>query len=77
MLVVVNPTGETVEETLVVTDSKLMDATPLVDLLGTLHGAAPSLRAALLHITLPPKGVAVLGVDTAPQGGYTNYKRVQ
>ena len=35
VLVVVNPTGEAVEETLVVTDSKLMDATPLVDLLGT------------------------------------------
>ncbi|RVT51415.1 glycoside hydrolase family 13 protein [Rubrivivax albus] len=77
VLVVVNPTGDVVDEALVVTDSKLMDATPLVDLLGTLDGAPPSLRAALLHLRLPPKGVAVLGVDTAPQGGYTNYKRVQ
>ena len=45
---------------------------------GTLDAAhPPSLRAAMLHLRLPPQGVAVLGVDTAPQGGYTNYKRVQ
>lgn len=77
VLVLVNPGDEAVTETVMVANSKLMDSTPLVDLLAP--KAAPALRmgTALLEVTLPPKTVRVLKPDTAPPGGYSNYKRVQ
>ncbi len=76
VLVLVNASDETVSETVMVANSKLMDNTRMVDLLDP---AAPELRlsAALMEVTLPPKSVRVLKPDTAPPGGYTNYKRVQ
>jgi len=77
VLVLVNPGEEAVTETVMVANSKLMDSTPLVDLLAP--DAVPALRmgTALLELMLPPKTVRVLKPDTAPPGGYSNYKRVQ
>ena len=77
VIVVLNPGDTPVEETLLVTNAKMMDSTRLVDLLGTLPEPPPMLRSSLLTLKLPARGVAVLGVDTSPLGGYTNYKRVQ
>ena len=48
-----------------------------VSVLPTAHPVALGEQAALLHLTLPAHGFAVLKPDVAPPGGYTNYKRVQ
>lgn len=77
VLVIVNPAGEAVTETLMVANSKLMDSTRLIDLLGTHEGEDIRLGASLLQVTVPAHGVLVLKPDTAPPGGYSNYKRVQ
>jgi cyclomaltodextrinase / maltogenic alpha-amylase / neopullulanase len=77
VLVLVNASDETVTETVMVANSKLMDSTRLVDLLDPLAADGLRVYAALLQVTLPPKTARVLKPDTAPPGGYTNYKRVQ
>jgi cyclomaltodextrinase / maltogenic alpha-amylase / neopullulanase len=76
VLVIANPSDKPVTETLMVANSKLMDSTTLVDLLGPASGEELRLWAALLQVTLPPRSVRVLKPDVAPPGGYTNYKRV-
>lgn len=77
VMVVVNPTGQEVRETLLVANSKLMDGSRLIDLLGT--SATPvRVHSSLMEVTLPPFGVLVVKPDTRPTPeGYTNYKRVQ
>ena len=77
VLVLVNPTDETVTETVMVANSKLMDSTRMVDLLDPQAADETRVYAALLQVTLPPKSARALKPDTAPPGGYTNYKRVQ
>lgn len=77
VLVLVNPGDDTVTETVMVANSKLMDSTRMVDLLDPGSTEEIRLSAALLQVTLPPKIARVLKPDTAPPGGYTNYKRVQ
>jgi glycosidase len=77
VLVIVNPGDETVTETLMPANSKLMDGTRLIDLLEPPSSGHVHLQAALLQVTLPGKSFRVIKPDTSPQGGYTNYKRVQ
>jgi glycosidase len=78
VLVVANPGAQEVEETLLVANSKLMDGSRFIDVLGSLPGEAPRLQAALLTLKLPAHGFAVLRVDASPTPeGYSNYKRVQ
>jgi cyclomaltodextrinase / maltogenic alpha-amylase / neopullulanase len=79
VLVFANPSLQDVTETVLVPDAKLMDGTRLVEHTG-LHGRlAPEPRAAsaLVRVTVPAQTALVLTPDTAPLGGYTNYKRVQ
>ena len=77
VIVVVNPTAQVVRETLLVANSKLMDGSRMIDLLGT----APSpvrVHSSLMEVSLPAFGFLVLKPDTTPTAqGYTNYKRVQ
>ncbi len=81
VVVLLNPTDHPVTEAVLVANSKLMDGTRMVNLLA--DPAAPAtpatvtMTSSLLHLTLPPFGIAVLQPDVAPPGGYTNYKRVQ
>ena len=78
VLVLANPSAETVTETLMVPDSKLMNDTRLIDLLPVPAGTPPlMLWCALVEVTLPPHGVRVLQPELAPPGGYSSYKRVQ
>ena len=77
VIVLANPSAVEQRETVMLTNSKLMDGTRLVDLLGNVAGEPTRVVASLLHVTLPPQGVMVLQPDVAPPGGYTNYKRVQ
>jgi len=81
IVVLLNPSDTPVTDTVLVANSKLMDGSRLVNLLADkTDPATPAdvrLSAALLHLTLPAHGFAVLRPDVAPPGGYTNYKRVQ
>jgi cyclomaltodextrinase / maltogenic alpha-amylase / neopullulanase len=77
VFVLANPGREDVTETVLIPDSKTMDNTLLVDLLGNHSGAPLRVQSALLTLTVPAGGVLVLRPDLAPPGGYTNYKRVQ
>ena len=78
VLVVANPGDQPVEEAVMVANSKLMDSSRFVDVLGTAGDAPPRLYASMLHVKLPPHGFVVLRVDASPTpAGYTNYKRVQ
>jgi cyclomaltodextrinase len=77
VLVVVNPSKVAVSELLMVANSKLMDSSRLVDLLGRHQGQDVGLHCALMQVTVPAWGFLVLGPGAAPPGGYSNYKRVQ
>ena len=77
VLVLANPGSEEITDTVLIPDSKIMDGTRMIDLLGTGKGEAPRVNAALMQVTLPPGGVLVLKPDVSPPGGYTNYKRVR
>ncbi|HEX5682392.1 MAG TPA: alpha-amylase family glycosyl hydrolase [Ideonella sp.] len=82
VLVLVNPSSADVTDTVLIPDSKIMDNTRLIDLLGVPQDAAkpaepPRVSSALLQVTVPAGSFLVLKPDVAPPGGYTNYKRVQ
>jgi len=76
VIVVVNPNAHEVHETVLVANSKMMDSSQMIDLLGTCD-AEIKLMSSLLHLRVPAHGVMVLKPNVAPPGGYTNYKRVQ
>lgn len=76
VIVIVNPGSSTVSESVLVPDSKLMNAAPLLNLLEPSARTEP-FTAGLLSVTLPAHGLLVLTPDTRPRGGYTTYKRVQ
>ena len=75
VFVIANPTAHEVSETLLVTDSKAMDGSNLVDLLG--QGVTASISAALMPVKVPPHTVLVLKHQGNRGDGYSNYKRVQ
>jgi glycosidase len=76
VVVLANPGDEVVTETVLVPDSKLMNAAALRDLLDP--SVEPvRIRVGLLQVTVPPRSVRVLAPDTAAVDGYTPYKRVQ
>ena len=77
VLVIANPSDVEISDTLMVANSKLMDSTRMIDLLEAAPATEIRLRAALLHLTMPPQSVRVLKPDTAPDGGYSSYKRVR
>lgn len=77
VFVLANPTASEVTETVLFANSKLMDGSRMLDLLGNVRGELPRPKAALLDVTIPPHTVWLLQPDVAPLGGYTHYKRVQ
>jgi len=78
VVVLVNPAREPVTETLLVRNPDLMDAMPLVDLLGTGDTEAFAVMSAgFLPVTLPAQSIVVLKPVVPDLGGYNRYKRVQ
>jgi glycosidase len=75
VIVIVNPTGENIQENVLVPDSKLMNGTVLVDLLHPTR--LYRLYSGLVRIEIPPKSAAILKPRTASVGGYTPYKRTE
>jgi glycosidase len=77
VLVIANPTDETITETVMTGNSRLMNPFRLLDLLGTAPGPDPlRVVCGMVDVTLPPKGVVVLQPEVQPEGGYSSYKRV-
>lgn len=74
VVVVVNPTEYTVEESMLVSDSRLMNFTRMVDLLEPEHTFY--IYSGLLAVKVPAKSCLVLKPHTAPNDGYTPYKRI-
>ena len=76
VLVLANPSDESITETVLVANSKLMNNSPIRDLLEPTRHQAPFV-AGLLELTLEPWEVRILQPDVAPRRGYTTYKRVR
>jgi glycosidase len=78
VVVLANPAGAAVTETVMIANADLMDATPMVDLLGAAD-APPigTIDAAFMTVTVPPETVLVLMPRERPLGGYSRYKRVR
>ncbi|MBU6257861.1 MAG: hypothetical protein KGL18_14425 [Burkholderiales bacterium] len=77
VIVLVNPSDATVSETVMIANSKLMDGTTMIDLIPAPQSRPLRLAATLLEVEMAPRSFRVLRPETAPPGGYTNYKRVQ
>ncbi len=75
VFVVANPQAHEVAETVLVTDSKVMDASHFVDLLGQVPPV--TVHAALMQLKVPAHTVLVLKHQDARSDGYSNHKRVQ
>ena len=73
VLILVNPTSQTVTENIMVPDSKLMNGTRFNDLLGSAQ--VFTMYSGILDVTLAPKSALVLKPDTEPVDGYSPYKR--
>lgn len=76
VIVLANPSDEPVQETVLVANSKLMNNSPVKDLLVPERGHAPFL-AGLLEVHLEPWETRLLQPDVEPRRGYTTYKRVR
>ena len=78
IVVLVNPSGVSVTERVLVANPGLMDTTPMVDLLGPAD-AAPisSIEAAFMTVMVPPETIYVLAPREQLLGGYSRYKRVE
>jgi cyclomaltodextrinase / maltogenic alpha-amylase / neopullulanase len=77
VIVLVNAGTQELRETVMLSNSKIMDGTRMVDLLAPPGAAVVRVSSALLHVTVPAQSFMVLKPDVAPPGGYSNYKRVQ
>lgn len=75
VVVVMNPTSQTVRETVLVANAKLMNNWMLVDQLG--GGPKQMIVTGLLDLELPPGAFRVYVPELSPGGGYSAYKRVQ
>ncbi|MGD9910528.1 MAG: alpha-amylase family glycosyl hydrolase [Candidatus Izemoplasmatales bacterium] len=74
IIVVVNPTENMVEDTLLVPDSRLMNYSGFISVLG--DQLPKELKAALLSVKLKPKSFMVVKPQTQALKSYTCYKRV-
>jgi glycosidase len=78
IVVLVNPTGTTITEQVLIANESLMDDTPLIDVLAP--GDFPSvctIQAAFITVSMPPESVLILTPRERSLGGYSRYKRVR
>lgn len=76
VIVLANPSDHPVAETVLVANSRLMNNSPVNDLLEPGRGHTPFL-AGLLEVRLEPWEVRVLQPHVQAERGYTTYKRVR
>jgi glycosidase len=73
VVVVTNPSKEAVTETVLVSNSRLMNMFQMLDQFSDFKSP---IMSGLLTVTVPAGGYLVLKPDTKTQGGYSTYKRV-
>ena len=73
VVVIINPSDVEVSERVLVPNSKLMNATVMVD---QFTGEQVRIHSGLLFVTVPARGALVLVPHVAEHNGYTTYKRV-
>lgn len=76
VLVLANPSDEVVEQDVLFANSKLMNNSPIRDLLQPERSHKPFV-AGFLEVSLQPWEVRLLQPDVQPHQGYTTYKRVR
>lgn len=77
VVVLANPSGEALTERVLIANAGLMDATPMVDLLGRVNGPpTATVDAACMTVTVPAETVMVLMPRAQALGGYSRYKRI-
>jgi glycosidase len=77
VVVLINPSNAALTESVLLSNSKLMDAAVMRNLLSPNQAEGARVRAAMLNVTLPAQSFLVLQPDVSPPGGYSNFKRVQ
>ena len=75
IILVFNPTNETISESVMTANSSLMNWTTMTDLLGK-DDQAIFIKSSMLHLSVPARSFLVLKPDVQAKGGYTPYKRV-
>ena len=75
IIVVVNPSDHAVSESVLMTNSSLMNWTVMQDLAGN---AAETIfvKSSMLHLDVAARSFLVLKPNVTAKGGYTPYKRV-
>ena len=74
ILILANPSDQVVDETVLVPDARLQNATRFTDLLGS--GKSFLLYAGTMKVSLAPKSILLLKPHTTPFDGYSPYKRM-
>lgn len=78
VVVLANPSGAAMTDRVMIANAGLMDATPMVDLLGPADGPpAGTVEAAFLTVTIPAETVLVLTPREHTLGSYSRYKRIR
>lgn len=76
IVVLANPGAEDVSESVMIANSKLMNATMMTDLLGVIKEPV-QIWSGLIRANVPAGKTVMLKVQTAQISGYTPYKRVK
>lgn len=78
LIMLVNTSDKAITERLMLTNAKLMDTTPLFNLLGPADApAVSSIEGGFMTVTVPPTTALVLQPREQNLGGYSRYKRVR
>jgi glycosidase len=78
VVVLANPSGSAIIDRVLIANAGLMDATPMVDLLGPADGPpVGTVDSACMTVTVPAETVMVLMPRERALGGYSRYKRIR
>ncbi len=76
VIVLVNPTHETITEPVMIANSKLMNTFKLLNIIDD-SGDFEPIYCGITTVTIPAGGFKVFAPEIHPDGGYSAYKRVQ
>ena len=78
VVVLANPSGSAITDRVMIANAGLMDATPMVDLLGPADGQpVGTVDSACMTVTVPAESLLVLMPRESALGGYSRYKRIR
>jgi glycosidase len=78
VVVLANPSASAMTDRVMIANAGLMDATPMVDLLGPADGhPVGTVDSACMTVTVPAESLLVLMPRESALGGYSRYKRIR